>query len=45
MRDTHGKRGTDTEGEAGSIPCSERNAGLNPGSPGLHCGLKAVLNR
>ena len=25
-------------------PCREPDAGLNPGSPGSHPGLKAVLN-
>ena len=26
-------------------PCQEPDVGLNPGSPGSHPGLKAVLNR
>ena len=40
MRDTERERGRDTaEGE-----CREPHVGLDPGSPGLGPGLKAVLN-
>ena len=45
--DSHTERGreaeTQAEGEAGSM--REPNMGLDPGSPGSHPGLKAVLNR
>ena len=44
MRDTERGREAETqaEGEAGSM--REPNMGLDPGSPGSHLGLKAVLN-
>ena len=35
---------TQAEGEK-QAPCREPDVGLDPGSPGSHPGLKAVLNR
>ena len=45
MRDTQREAETQAEGEAGSIPCSEPDVGLDPGSPGPHPGLQAAPNR
>ena len=42
MRDTEREAETQAEGEAGSM---QRAAGLDPGSPGSHPGLKVALNR
>ena len=39
MRDTEREAETQAEGEAGSM--REPDAGLNPGTPGSHPGLKA----
>ena len=42
MRDRERQRHTQAEGEAGSMQGAD--VGLDPGSPGSHPGLKAVLN-
>ena len=44
IHETHGEREAETqaEGEAGSM--REPEVGFNPGSPGSHPGLKAVLS-
>ena len=44
IHETQRERQTQAEGEAGSIPCREHDAGLDPGSPGPYPGLKAALN-
>ena len=42
MRDTERQRHRQREKQA---PCREPDVGLDPGSPGSHLLLKAVLNR
>ena len=44
MRDTHTERQRHRQREK-QAPCRETNVGLDPGSPGSHLQLKAVLNR
>ena len=42
-RERHRERERDKQREK-QPPCREPNVGLDPGSPGSHPGLKAVLN-
>ena len=39
------EREAETQAEKKQVSCREPNIGLDPGSPGSHAGLKAVLNR
>ena len=43
-RDTERERETETQAEGEQAPCTERNVGLDPGSPGSRLGLRAALN-
>ena len=44
MKDTERERRRHRQREK-QAPCREPNAGLDPGTPGSHPGLEAVLNR
>ena len=44
MRDTETERQRHRQREK-QAPCREPDVGFNPGTPGSHPGLKAVLNR
>ena len=46
MRETQRERErkAETRQREKQAPCREPDVGLNPGSPGSHPGLKAVLN-
>ena len=45
MTDTEREREAEIQAEEKQAPCREPEAGLDPGSPGSHPGLKAALNR
>ena len=45
MRDTERGREAETQAEGEAGPMQGARVGLDPGSPGSHPGLKAVLNR
>ena len=45
MRDTHRERGRDTGRGRSRLHYREPDVGLDPGSPGSHPRLQAVLNR